>query len=212
MSNIGKTLKDYNPTPSTLQGGQTFQSDKAPLPNNYESGPFDASRSTSSDGGGTEGTITPAEKFPLKITASKPPYIPDSVSSPFPSQKRYYIELGSLNEKLANNWDGYYDISTTTWFFAKATLRTSNTLLVQNWEIVTGSSIDAYTTSNWMIGQDRPSTAFHVLGAVFVTDGSHYVTNMGRGSLMLLEQLTNIDEGPAGAVNLGKQIYFIRNF
>jgi hypothetical protein len=54
MSNIGKTLKDYNPTPSTLQGGQTFQLDKAPLPNNYESGPFDASRSSNSESSSPE--------------------------------------------------------------------------------------------------------------------------------------------------------------
>lgn len=52
MSNIGKTLKDYNPTPSALQGGQMFQLDDGSPPNNYQldqSGPFDAVRSTSSD-------------------------------------------------------------------------------------------------------------------------------------------------------------------
>lgn len=147
---------------------------------------------------------------PLHIIDRRPTYIP---ASPPPSgtARRYYIEWGTLNNLVADNWDAHHDIEATTYFFAKATLRTTDTLRVSSWEILTGPAIDTHTTGDWMVGDARPAHAVVVLGQVRVTNGQHVIVNSGGGSLNLSEHITVIQGGSsAGEVSFGKQLLFTR--
>jgi hypothetical protein len=148
---------------------------------------------------------------PLHIIDARPAYIPEPEDGPAEGAQRFWVEWGTLNDKLATNWDSHYDITATTYFFAKPTLRTTDTLLITSWEIVTGSAEDSHVTADWQVGEDRPSTAAHLLGRVTVTGANHTIENSGGGSLILTEHLTNIEGGTgAGDVIYGKQLIFNR--
>lgn len=151
-------------------------------------------------------SITP----PLYITSSRPPYIPEG-GALGEGMQRYYITWGTLNDQLASNWDDHYDISSTTYFFAKATLRTTNTLRITTWEILTGSTPTAHVTADWAVGEVRPTSAVCMLGVVYVTSGEHSVANSGGGSLVLSEHLQNVEaDGSGGAVKLSRQLVHTR--
>jgi len=149
--------------------------------------------------------------IPLHILRNRPPYIA-AAAAPAEGYKRYHIEWGTLNEQIASNWDDHFDINATTYFFAVATLRTTSTLLVTSWEILTGAAIDSEETADWAVDAVRPSEAVTVLGAVTVdVDGNHSISNFGGGSLRLTEHISNIEAGTAaGDVLLGKQLTFSR--
>ena len=155
---------------------------------------------------------TAAVTVPLHIVSSRPPYIPAPANAPAEGVMRCYIEWGTLNEKLASNWDAYYDVSATTFFFAKATLRTTETLLVFSWEIVTGSAYNSHATADWLAGAPRPAEAVCLLGSVVFEGGKFLsVVNSGGGSLTLTEHLTEVLPGPNGVTIIGKQLTFLRN-
>jgi hypothetical protein len=148
---------------------------------------------------------------PLTIVGSRPRYIPAPAQPPAEGSKRFYIEWGTLNDHLANNWDSHFDISQTTYFFAKATLRTTSTLSVENWEIVTGPNYDSHQTGDWPVGAPRPSEAVYLIGSVIFQDESTYITNNGGGSILVSEHLTEISPGTGGGeVIYGKGLYFYR--
>jgi len=156
-------------------------------------------------------STSPTTIVPLHILGDRPPYIA-AAAAPAEGYKRYYIEWGTLNEQIASNWDDYFDINSTTYFFAVATLRTTSTLLVTSWTIATGAAIDSEETADWAVDATRPAEAVTVLGAVTVdVDGVHSISNFGGGSLRLTEHISNIEAGTtAGDVLLGKQLTFSR--
>ncbi len=122
------------------------------------------------------------------------------------------MEWGSLNDLLATNWDQYHDCTDTTYFFAKATLRQSETLKVMSWEVVTGPSYDSHSTDDWPVGSERPAFAVYLLGSVQFADGTFVaIQNSGGGSLVLSEHITHISPGTGlGDVEYGKQLVFSR--
>lgn len=154
-------------------------------------------------------TATP---IPLHIRDSRPPYIANPATSPPEPTKRYFIEWGTLNNLVATNWDAHFDVSATTYFFAKATLRTTGTLLVTSWEIVTGPAFDSHTTPDWPVGSPRPVHAVVLLGQVQVNgDGAHTIIQSGGGSIVLTEHVTSISPGSgAGDVQIGKELTYYR--
>jgi hypothetical protein len=154
-----------------------------------------------------------AKSVPLTILGSRPPYIaaPGTPPNPQSTSKRYYIEWGTLNNLVAENWNASFDVSATTYFFAKATLRTTGSLLVTRWEIVTGSNYDSHEMPDWQIGASRPNIAVVSLGMVFVSDGVHTVAQSGGGSLVVSEHVTSIQAGSAaGEIRVGKELTYHR--
>ncbi len=154
-----------------------------------------------------------AKAVPLAILGSRPPYIAAPATPPDPEStgKRYYIEWGTLNNLVADNWDDQFVVSSTTYFFAKATLRTTGALLVTSWEIVTGSDYDSHKTPDWEVGASRPNNAVVLLGMVFVSDGAHVIFQAGGGSLVVSEHVTSIQQGSsAGEIRIGKELTYQR--
>ena len=154
-----------------------------------------------------------SKPIPLAIIGSRPAYIQAPATPPNPdaASKRYYIEWGTLNNLVAENWDDSFEISSTTYFFAKATLRTTGSLLVTSWEIVTGSDYDSHEMPDWAVGANRPSNAVVLLGMVFVNDGVHTISQAGGGSLVLGEHVTSIQQGSsAGEIRIGKELTYNR--
>jgi hypothetical protein len=154
-----------------------------------------------------------AKAVPLTILGSRPPYIAAPATPPNPqsTSKRYYIEWGTLNNLVAENWNASFDVSATTYFFAKATLRTTGSLLVTRWEIVTGPNYDSHEMPDWQIGASRPNNAVVSLGMVFVSDGVHTVAQSGGGSLVVSEHVTSIQAGSAaGEIRVGKELTYHR--
>ena len=151
-----------------------------------------------------------ASPAPLYITSKRPPYIAAG-APPAGGAKRYYLTWGTLNDQLATNWGAHHDITATTYFFAKAVLRTTSTLQVTQWDIVTGAAFDSHVTADWAVGADRPGEAVCLLGVVYVTVGAHSIENSGGGSLALTEHITQIEPGSgAGDTVFGKQLLFTR--
>ena len=180
-------------TPQRCEGMELFRDRR---------GFFYRSKSVSAAGG---------RPIPLIILGSRPPYVPKPAQPPAEGVKRFYIEWGTLNDQLASNWDSHFDITDTTYFFAKATLRTSSTLAVQSWEIVTGPEYDSHKTADWPVGAPRPSEGVYLLGSVQFNEGVPYITNNGGGSLLVSEHLTDISPGTGGGeVIYGKGLYFYR--
>lgn len=160
---------------------------------------------------GGSGAIT--KPVPLAILGSRPPYIAAPATPPDPqaTSKRYYIEWGTLNNLVAENWDDDFTVSSTTYFFAKATLRSTGSLLVTSWEIVTGPNYDSQKTPDWEIGSPRPDSAVVLLGTVFVTNDVHTISQAGGGSLVLSEHITSIVSGyGTGEINIGKELTYHR--
>ena len=154
-----------------------------------------------------------ARAVPLAILGSRPAYIPAPATPPDPetTSKRYYIEWGTLNNLVAENWDAGFVVSSTTYFFAKATLRTTGSMLVTGWEIVTGSDYDSHEMPDWAVGANRPNRAVVLLGMVYVNDGIHNIAQMGGGSLVVGEHVTSIQQGTsAGEISIGKQLSYHR--
>jgi hypothetical protein len=147
---------------------------------------------------------------PLHILNTKPAYIPEPVSAVTPPAKRYYIEWGTINEVVATNWDDYFDLSVTTYFFAEITFAPSDQLKVDSWEILTGAAYDTHVTPDWDVGDPRPATMVILLGWVFVADGVHTIAQSGGGSISVGEQITSITEGGAGETVIGKQLVYQR--
>lgn len=148
--------------------------------------------------------------IPLTIIGSRPAYIP-APANPLPltpPSRRYYVEWGTLNNLIAKNWDTAFVVSSTTYFFAKASLRTTGTLQVTSWEIVTGSTHDTVTTPDWDVGANRPHQVVVLLGTVFVDDdGVHAIAQSGGGSIVVGEHVTMIQPGSgAGEVQIGKEL------
>lgn len=157
------------------------------------------------------GSSSSANPVPLAILGSRPPYIKAPTTAPSDTIKRYYIEWGSLNNVVAENWDASFNVSATTYFFAKATLRTTGSLLVSKWEIVTGSDYDSETMPEWDVGAARPNRAVVLLGTVFVDDGKHFISQAGGGSIVVSEHVTSIQPGTgAGEIKVGKELTYNR--
>ena len=155
----------------------------------------------------------PSKPVPLAILGSRPTYIrkPETSLDPESTSKRYYIEWGTLNNLVAANWDDTFEVSSTTYFFAKATLRTTGSLLVTSWEIVTGPNYDSHKMPDWEIGESRPNNAVVLLGIVFVADGVHSIAQSGGGSLVVSEHVTSIQSGSeAGEIRVGKELTYHR--
>ena len=154
-----------------------------------------------------------AKLVPLAILGTRPPYIASSATPPEQQTitKKYYIEWGTLNNLVAENWNDTFEVSATTYFFAKATLRTTGSLLVTRWEIVTGSDYDSHKTPDWAVGAARPDKAVVLLGMAFVSDGIHTISQAGGGSLVVSEHVTSIQPGSSsGEIRLGKQLTYHR--
>lgn len=150
---------------------------------------------------------------PLHILTSRPAYIPTPDPDPplDAGEARIYINWGTLNDQLATNWDDDYVITTTKYYFAKATLPTTGPLKVTSWEIVDGASATAFATADWNAGDDRPAIAYHLLGSVIFTDGKAVVAHAGGGSLLLTEHITSIAAGPTpGTTVMSKHLHFLR--
>jgi len=162
---------------------------------------------------GTASSGSTAKPVPLAILGARPAYIQAPATPPDPesTSKPYYIEWGTLNNLVAENWDDSFEISSTTYFFAKATLRTTGSLLVTGWKIVTGSSYDSHETPDWAVGENRPNHAVVLLGMVFVNDGIHSIAQTGGGSLVVSEHVTSIQQGSsAGEICIGKELTYHR--
>lgn len=157
--------------------------------------------------GSTIGSVVP-----LTIVSGRPPYIAAPPNPPAEGIRRYYIEWGTVNDVVAGNWNAHFDITATTYFFAKITFAPGDSFNVANWEIVTGSSYDSQKTPDWPVGEPRPEYMVVLLGEVYVNaDGGHSIMNNGGGSLNVSEHITSISPGPAaGAVRLGKQLTYLR--
>jgi hypothetical protein len=154
-----------------------------------------------------------SKPVPLAILGSRPAYIAAPATPPNPetTSKRYYVEWGTLNNLVAENWNASFNVSSTTYFFAKATLRTTGSLLVTSWEIVTGSDYDSHEMPDWAVGASRPNKAVVLLGMVFVNDGIHTIAQAGGGSLVVTEHVTSIQQGSsAGEIRLGKELSYHR--
>lgn len=153
--------------------------------------------------------VGPASKVvPLHIRGTRPYYIPEPDAPVDDPYRRYYVEWGTLNNLIADNWDDRFDVNVTTYFFAKATLRTIGTLKVTSWEIVTGTAPDSEATPDWAVGEDRPAYAVVLLGTVYVDDAQvHSIVQSGGGSIVVGEHITLFQPGDdAGDVRLGKEI------
>lgn len=150
-----------------------------------------------------------AKSVPLAILGARPPYIAGPATPPDPQSttKKYYIQWGTLNNQVAQNWNASFNVSATTYFFAEATLRTTGSLLVTSWKIVTGPDYDSHETPDWQVGANRPNKAVVLLGVVFVEDDIHIISQSGGGSLVVSEHVTNILQGTnAGEVRIGKEL------
>lgn len=149
---------------------------------------------------------------PLAILSSRPPYIAAPEAPPAEGIKRYYIEWGTVNDVVADNWDEHFNISSTTYFFADISLATGDQLKVASWEIVTGSSWDTHQTPDWPVGAPRPDSMVILLGQVFVDeDGKHSISPNGGGSIQVTEHVASIlPGGSGGEVRIGKQLSYNR--
>lgn len=158
------------------------------------------------------GSSSPVQCVPLAILPSRPPYIAAAATPPPEGSKRYHIEWGTVNHIVADNWNAHFDISTTTYFFAKITLTAGDELKVADWEIVTGPSWDSHQTPDWPVGEPRPASMAILLGQVWVDeDGSHFISPNGGGSIQVTEHIASIlPGGSGGEVRIGKQLSYIR--
>jgi hypothetical protein len=156
------------------------------------------------------GAVAEITKIPLHIISSRPGYIAEPETAVSGGSRRYYIEWGTTNEVVADNWDAHFDISTTTYFFAKITFAVSDALKVASWEILTSASSSAHVTPDWEVGDPRPAYMVVLLGFVSVAGDVHTVGQSGGGSLQIGEQVTSIQAGPAGSTRIGKQIIYRR--
>lgn len=171
------------------------------------SGGFSFRVKTSAAGGSSAGAV------PLAILGARPSYIEAPATPPDPeaTSKRYYVEWGTLNNLVAENWNDHFAVSSTTYFFAKATLRTTGSLLVTQWEIVTGPNYDSHEMPDWAVGAARPDKVVVLLGMVFVSEGVHTIAQAGGGSLVVSEHVTSIQQGSsAGEIRIGKQLTYHR--
>lgn len=158
------------------------------------------------------GTGAAAQCVPLAILPSRPPYIAAPQTPPAEGVKRYYIEWGTVNDVVADNWDDHFDVSATTYFFADISLAASDELKVASWEIVTGTSWDSHETPDWPVGDPRPASMVILLGQVFVDeDGKHFISSNGGGSIQITEHVASIVAGGSGGeVRIGKQLSYHR--
>lgn len=149
---------------------------------------------------------------PLAILSSRPAYIPEDPAPPAEEAKRYYLEWGTINNVVADNWDSHFELSATTYFFAHITLAAGDELKVASWEILTGPAWDSHTSGDWLVGQPRPASMVILLGQVFVaTDGKHLIIPNGGGSIQVTEHVTTIlPGGSGGEVRIGKQLSYQR--
>lgn len=149
---------------------------------------------------------------PLKILGGRPAYISAPTEPPAGANKRYYIEWGTVNDVVASNWDDHFDVASTTYFFAKITLTTGDSLKVSSWEIVTGSTYDAHETPDWEVGSPRPSSMVVMLGQIYVdSEGRHSISSNGGGSIRASEHVTSIQAGSSsGEVRIGKSLNYHR--
>lgn len=151
------------------------------------------------------------QKVPLHLISKQPSYIPAIGSPPEEGYKRVFVEWGTLNDKMATNYDAYWDIAAETYFFAKAYLNTSGAFGISSWEIVTGADPFEHETPPWPIGGSIPNYAVYLLGYVYEFEGAFYIYNSGGGSLLLTQHITeiipNTDYGGAG---IGRMLSFTR--
>ena len=101
-----------------------------------------------------------------------------------------------------------FSVSSTTYFFAKATLRTTGTLQVTSWEIATGSALRLGEDPRLGSGSGAAEPGGGSLGTVFVDgDGVHSIAQSGGGSIVVGEHVTMIQPGSgAGEVKIGKEL------
>lgn len=156
---------------------------------------------------------TPQKLIPLHIISSRPVYIPAPEEAPTEGMKRFWIEWGTINSKIASNWDSHFDINATTFFFAKVNLNvTDESLSVVSWDIITAEEEDAYPPAIWGVDGVRPEEDHYLLGQVFIEESAVNIVNSGGGSLSLSEHLVNLFPGSgAGSVTIQKQFTWIRN-
>lgn len=149
---------------------------------------------------------------PLHIIPKRPRYIPGP-AVPVPSgHKRFFIEWGTISERLATNWDSYFDVNATTYFFAKVYLPITGPLLLNYWEIVTGPEVTSHQTPQWEVGGDRPEYAVCLLGSVLFDESGNFldIVHNGGGSMTLTEHISEIRAASNGSTQLRKQLYFSR--
>lgn len=161
-------------------------------------------------------TSTPAataqdKPVPLHLITTRPAYMPVPASPLAGGAKRCWITWGTLNDQLSINWDSHFDVTDTTYFFAKATFKGTESLKVDTWEIVTGANYNTHETPDWPVGAARPAYAVYGLGSLTFINDLPYVFNSGGGSLAVGEYLTSIEQGSRlGEAKYGKAIGFQR--
>lgn len=171
---------------------------------------------------GTSGTAA-ADPAPLTIATSRPSYIP-APTIPVPANhRRVWINWGSCQGQLARNWSAHFDCPQTpddhdeeedepianNWFWAQITFGAGTNLTVAEWEVVRGSTADAFINAPWPAGTGRPEVYYHPLGQVF-SDGTEPF-NTGGGSLLVSEFPSSIANGSKpGVAALTMSIYVQR--
>lgn len=156
-------------------------------------------------GGGGGGAV--AKTPPLTIATTRPFYIPAPAEAAAEGVKRVWFHWGSCAAMLPVNWQAYFDCAQgapdgppayeggppvpiiSRWFWAKINLTNTAILTVSSWEIVSGTTANAFQNAAWPSGGARPTVYYHPLGHVF-HNGT--VFNTGGGSLLVSEHVTNV--------------------
>jgi hypothetical protein len=141
---------------------------------------------------------------PLHVLLSRPQYIVNPGSPPAEGSSRLWVEWGSINNVVADNWDSYFDLSADAVIYADITLNTTSTYeLIASWEIATGAAVPeqpAWPPSGPPGGAIRPSKLYILLAQYVHTTPT--VINNGAGSLLVGEYVTGLydDYSTLGAV------------
>ena len=145
----------------------------------------------------------------LCLTALRPGYVPEPAEPPGELTRRLWVTMGTVNERLVNNWTDHFDITASSWFWLKVYFSENiDRLEVTDAEVVHGSTSTAHTSGTWGASGEFPPHTVIPLGYVDVTSGT--VQNFGRGSVTMTAVLSNISQDVDGHSTFTRSLNFVR--
>jgi len=134
-----------------------------------------------------------SQLIPLYLLTAKPSYLPEPESPPPAIGGFVWVEWGSINNTLADNWREPLEVTSDQAIYADISLNQySNAQIISSWRIASDDAVpDQPEWPQPGPGQPvRPAKCYILLGYYHLETGT--VTNAGGGSLLLAEHATDI--------------------
>lgn len=152
----------------------------------------------------------PGSRIPLYLLPYKPEYVPTPVA-PLPSDaSRVFLEWGDIAGVVAENWNGFWDLTANAQIWADINLVTTGDLRISTWSVETGPEMPETPNWNDVSETARPGKHYILLAQYFHT--SKTLINTGGGSIQLAEHVANITSDLQGGIRFHRSISHWRMF